>query len=107
MGKKAWVIPVAVLGAIVALGLIFVWWWFPRAWKKGDKDDMVERNELAGPAREAQRQHNRDIIERYTRALAIERGEIVEDGVDSSTQPPPPPAYDHKTGTEAQVAENR
>ncbi|KAK5682324.1 hypothetical protein LTS10_005450 [Elasticomyces elasticus] len=107
MGRQAWVIPVAVLGAIVALGLIFVWWWFPRAWKKGDKDDMVERNELAGPEREAQRQNNRDIIERYTRALAIERGEIVDDGVDPGRQPPPPPAYDHKTPAEGQVAETR
>ncbi|KAK0310672.1 hypothetical protein LTR01_003826 [Friedmanniomyces endolithicus] len=94
MGVSSWVIPVAVLGAIVALGFVFVWWWFPRAWKKGDQSDINEVNRLNGPEREEQRRKNREIIDRHVRALAIERGEIVDDGEGGVGVPPPPPAYE-------------
>lgn len=33
------VLPCAVLGAICAIMLVFIWWWFPRAWNKGTKGD--------------------------------------------------------------------
>lgn len=40
MGTSAWAIPVGVLAGICAAGLIFVWWWFPRTWAKGNKAEM-------------------------------------------------------------------
>jgi len=101
MGTQSWVIPVAVLAAIVGVGLIFIWWWFPRAWKKGDKNLTDEVNQVTGAEREAQRQQNRDIINRYTRALAIERGELVDNGVELTA--PPPPAYGAEKGPPAAV----
>lgn len=86
----SWVIPVASLSAIVVAMTIFIWLWFPHAYKKGVKSDLEELNTIDGPSREAQRQRNRDIIERYTRRIAIERGEIVED---EERQKTPPPVY--------------
>ena len=79
MGALAYAIPVGILGAIVVVSLVFIWFWFPRTWDKGVKADADEVNQITGEDREAQRQANRDIIERFKRARAIERGEIVED----------------------------
>jgi len=36
------VLPCAVLGAICAVMLVFIWWWFPRAWNKGTKGDTED-----------------------------------------------------------------
>jgi len=33
------VLPCAVLGGICAGMLVFIWWWFPRTWKKGGKQE--------------------------------------------------------------------
>lgn len=33
------VVPCAVLGSICAVMLVFVYWWFPRTWNKGNKTD--------------------------------------------------------------------
>lgn len=39
MVNQSIVLPCAVLGGICAVMLVFIWWWFPRAWKKGNKQD--------------------------------------------------------------------
>ncbi|KAJ9150588.1 hypothetical protein NKR19_g5174 [Coniochaeta hoffmannii] len=39
MANLTIVLPCAVLGSICAAMLLFVWWWFPRAWNKGTKGD--------------------------------------------------------------------
>jgi hypothetical protein len=104
MGTPTWAIPVGVLGALVVIGLIWLLWAFPRAWKKGQASDKAEIDAQAGPdpeAREAQRMRNRAIIERYSRARARERGEAVpdDDDIEMALQgqtgglAPPPPAY--------------
>jgi len=50
---------------------------------------------VTGEQRAAQRQKNRDIIDRYTRKLAIERGDIVANDADIELgTAPPPPVYD-------------
>ena len=41
MGKAAWAVPAGVLGGIVLISLIFIWWWFPRQWKKGTAEEMA------------------------------------------------------------------
>lgn len=98
MGAKSWAVPVGVLAAIVAVGLIFFWIWFPRAWQYGVNRDADEIDTAPiGPEREAQRQRNREIIERFARARARERGELVEDddvemAGASNTKTPPAPA---------------
>lgn len=33
------VIACSSLGAIVGVSLIFMWWWFPRKWNSGNKND--------------------------------------------------------------------
>lgn len=83
MGVAPWAVPVGVLGAIVACGFIFIWWWFPRAWQHGVNSDAAEVAAVPqGVDREAQRQRNRAIIERFARARARERGEVVDDSED-------------------------
>ena len=38
------VVPAAVLGSMCAGMFIFIWWWYPRTWKKGNKAE----NEIMG-----------------------------------------------------------
>lgn len=40
MGTASWAIPVGVLAALCGAMFIFIWWWFPRYYKKGVKADM-------------------------------------------------------------------
>jgi hypothetical protein len=39
MASTAIIVPCAVLGSICAVMLVFVYWWFPRTWTKGNKGD--------------------------------------------------------------------
>jgi hypothetical protein len=85
MGTPTWAIPVGVLGGLIVIGLIWLIWAFPKAWQRGVNADNAEVDARAGPdpeAREAQRLRNRATIERYSRARARERGEIVPDDDD-------------------------
>ncbi|KAF2165663.1 hypothetical protein M409DRAFT_23953 [Zasmidium cellare ATCC 36951] len=77
MGAISWAVPVGVFAALAIVCFVFVWWWFPRAWNRGNKKDVEVLHEMSSEDREAQRRKNREIIERFTRARAIERGEIV------------------------------
>ena len=92
MGVAAYVVPMSVLAAVVVVSLIAVWIWFPKAYRKGVRADESVVNQATGADREAQRQANRDIIERFKRARAIERGEVV-DTRDDIELAAPPPAY--------------
>ena len=121
MTLPSWVIPVASLGAICVVGIVFVWyvprfrlpqtptdtfcrrWWFPRAWRKGTLHEFKihdaeneERNPERDPAQAEQgRSWAREVIER---AKAKERGEDVS-GWEMPERPrwaapaAPPPAY--------------
>jgi hypothetical protein len=104
MGTPSWAIPVGVLGGLVIIGLIWLIWAFPKAWQRGVNADNAEVDARAGPgpeAREAQRARNRATIERYSRARARERGEVVPDDDDLEMAlsghdggvAMPPPAY--------------
>lgn len=92
MGVASWAVPVGVLAAIVVVAFVFVWWWFPRAWNKGNKKEAETVLELSDTERELRRQKNREVIERFTRARAIERGEIVEPAPEP--EPEQLPAYE-------------
>jgi hypothetical protein len=71
----AWAVPAAVLGSIVLVGFVFIWWWFPRAWNQGVRSDHDDVDLVRGEERDAQRRKNREIIERFARAAAAERGD--------------------------------
>ncbi|KAL7940235.1 hypothetical protein V8C42DRAFT_356373 [Trichoderma barbatum] len=58
----SWVIPVASLSSLCGAAFIFVWWWFPRMWKKGTQQEI----ELAARER-AER-------ERYMQQRNLEAG---------------------------------
>lgn len=78
MGTPTWAIPVGVLGGLIACMLVFMWWWFPRAWQKGVNSDVREAHGPVGvddDIRELQRARNRAVIERHTRKIARERGD--------------------------------
>ena len=95
MPAKSWAIPVGVLSAIVIIGFVFVWWWFPRAWQSGVNAETRVVNEVQGEEREEQRRKNRAIINGYERRQAIARGEAVPDEPveDYELTAPPPPPY--------------
>lgn len=40
MGAAAWAIPVGVLAGLCTCMFVFVWWWFPRHYRKGVQADM-------------------------------------------------------------------
>ncbi|KIW73803.1 hypothetical protein PV04_01893 [Phialophora macrospora] len=40
MVNNAVVVPVAVLASICVAMFVFIWWWFPRHYRKGVADDM-------------------------------------------------------------------
>ncbi|KAH7395633.1 hypothetical protein BKA64DRAFT_674146 [Cadophora sp. MPI-SDFR-AT-0126] len=42
MVNNAVVVPVAVLSSICVCMFVFMWWWFPRAWARGDASDRAE-----------------------------------------------------------------
>ncbi|SMR50500.1 unnamed protein product [Zymoseptoria tritici ST99CH_1E4] len=90
MGSATWAVPCGVLGAIVVIGTLFFFWWFPRTFKRGVKVDNERLEVLEGDDREARRRENRETIERFKRARAVERGEVVEL---NEQQVPPPPVY--------------
>ena len=52
MVNNAVVIPIAVLSAIVGVSLIFVWWWFPRTWNKGNAEDARDMEQHLQQQRE-------------------------------------------------------
>jgi hypothetical protein len=105
----SWAIPVGVLTGLVVIGLIVLWFWFPRAWQKGVNSDVRDYTGAGDPAvdshmRDIQRQRNRAIIERHTRKIARERGEpapaddtdlelALNYGRDPVDHPAPPPTY--------------
>ncbi|CAM1508722.1 Fc.00g055700.m01.CDS01 [Cosmosporella sp. VM-42] len=42
MANNSVVLPCAILGSIVAVMLMFIWWFFPRIWNKGTKQEFDE-----------------------------------------------------------------
>nr|POE68692.1 hypothetical protein CFP56_77043 [Quercus suber] len=40
MGTASWAIPVGVLAGLCGIMFIFIWWWFPRVYKRGVQADM-------------------------------------------------------------------
>jgi hypothetical protein len=48
MANLAIILPCAVLGSICAAMLAFIWWWFPRTWNKGNKQEEGELDAAIG-----------------------------------------------------------
>jgi hypothetical protein len=69
MSNLSIVIPCAVLGSICAVMIVFIWWWFPRTWNKGDKQDM----ELMDQAAEAGGERGDGLTPLERRQLAGQR----------------------------------
>ena len=40
MGTSTWATPVGVLAGLSVAGIVFIWWWFPRTWNKGNRQEM-------------------------------------------------------------------
>lgn len=86
MGALAAAIPAGVLGGICVICFIFIWWWFPRHYKKGMKMDQMEVDEDRRQLAEYSMNHgdfNRNMIARHEARLAYEgklKGQISPDG---------------------------
>ena len=63
MGAAAWATPVGVLAGLAVAMFVFIWWWFPRHYRKGIQDDMdrvdeaKRQRELAVAEAEARGEH--------------------------------------------------
>ncbi len=79
-----WAIPVGVLAGICVVAFIFVWWWFPRAFSRGNRQERELVTE-DGLDREERRAKNREIIANYEAKLAARNNGGVAPDV-------PPPA---------------
>lgn len=84
MGAASWAIPVGVLAALSVVMFIFIWWWFPRHYRKGVKADQDQWDE---------ERRQRDL-----RAVQNGEGGDVEMGADGVRVPAKtfvytPPAY--------------
>lgn len=88
MGTASWATPVGVLAGICVAMFIFIWWWFPRAYKRGVKLDM-ERVDEENRQRALYRAQQED-LEAGTENPAAE-GVVTADG--ETAPAPPPPAY--------------
>jgi hypothetical protein len=100
MGTASWAVPTGVLAAIVGVGFIFFWFWFPRTWRRGVEAELSERGMAGGETEEdiaAGRTMAQGIIQRaIAREQAIKRGEkpsdepIVPEGYYKARQGAPP-----------------
>jgi hypothetical protein len=84
MVSQAVIIPIAILSAVILISLIFVVWWFPRTWNKGNADE-------------------RRIIDQQAQYLANLRAQspavnraLGGEGGDDAETAPPSEADDHK-----------
>lgn len=86
MTNAAAAVPAGVLGGICVICFIFIWWWFPRHYKKGMKMDMVEADEDRRQLEDYTAIHgnfNRNMIARHEARLAYQGklvGQISPDG---------------------------
>lgn len=66
MGAAAWATPVGILAGIVVAMFAFIWWWFPRHYRKGvqaemDLVDEAKRQREAAAVEAAARGENIDL----------------------------------------------
>lgn len=81
MANTSIIVPCAVLGAIVGIGLAFFAWWFPRTWRKGQEEDIKAMEEADGQEdRAANHVAARGVVQRaIAREQALKRGEQPSD----------------------------
>lgn len=83
MSATTWALPVGILAGLCVLMFIFIWWWFPRAYRKGVKADMDRVDED---------RRNRDAIEAAQRDLEMQAdaNAALETNGGTGTDAPPP-----------------
>jgi hypothetical protein len=94
MVSKDAIIPIASLSAIVGVSLLFVLWWFPRTWNKGNAEerrilDEQIRQQRAWIAMQQQIQAQRERDRAVNRSGDGEDGEEKPPGVGDGVTPPP------------------
>lgn len=88
MVNNAIVVPVAVLASICVVMFVFIWWWFPRHYRKGVQQDLdIMDQELA--ARDAGIEGGNEPARPKTleEHIAIARANLRRGGHDPSTTP--------------------
>ncbi|KAJ9500494.1 hypothetical protein LTR99_001697 [Exophiala xenobiotica] len=70
MANLSSTVPAAILGSLAGVMLIFIWWWFPRTWKRGVAQDNAEIDDIQVQAeREMVVQNARRTIDNYREVL--------------------------------------
>ena len=80
MGTSSWAIPVGTLSGLCVAMFLFIWWWFPRAYKRGVKMDM-DRIDEERRERQAWEAQQRELeAQANANAAAEQNGGTGEDG---------------------------
>ena len=82
MVAKSAVVPIATLSGIVAVMLVFVVWWFPRTWNKGNAQERALIDEQAAHLARLR------AVNRPADAEAGEAGEGAPPGEGEDAKPP-------------------
>ncbi|KAJ9635595.1 hypothetical protein H2204_005769 [Knufia peltigerae] len=65
-------VPAGILGGLAGLMIIFIWWWFPRTWRKGVKQENAQLDDVEIQAeREMVIQNARNIVDNYRETLKL------------------------------------
>jgi len=94
MGKTAVALPVGILAGLCVAMFIFIWWWFPRHYRKGITSDMREVDEArANREREAGEMELRAQQQRDTGRDGAEQLPAYENKAPKLTYVPPVAGY--------------
>lgn len=95
MGNSAAAIPAGILGAICVLMFAFIWWWFPRHYRKGMRMDMqeIEEDRRAREAYLARHPSMSTTISERQRDLEAGAANTGPVGEKQNLPPPMPRAY--------------
>lgn len=95
MGTTTWALPVGILAGLCVLMFVFIWWWFPRAYKRGVKADMDRVDED---------NRNRAAYDEAQRDLEMQANANAAAGVEGGEGAPPEYAKDGTITTPAPAA---
>ncbi|KAK4936523.1 hypothetical protein LTR10_022630 [Elasticomyces elasticus] len=95
----SYAMPAGVLGGLCAAMILFIWWWFPRTWKRGVAQENAELDGVGSAERREQAvSHAKSIIDNYRERIKQEQ--LAKSGNALSNEPGDIEAQNTTTSTE-------
>ncbi|KIW10127.1 hypothetical protein PV08_11087 [Exophiala spinifera] len=83
-------VPAGILGGLAGVMLLFIWWWFPRTWNKGVRQDNDRLDDVELQAQRAMVVQNaRDIVDNYREVLKqreLTKNANIQQSTDTATE---------------------